>query len=84
MLQDVDILVFDIQDVGARFYTYISTMGNIMEAGAENGIPVIILDRPNPWEDGWRALFWIYNGNPLWECTPFRFVMDSQWVSWLK
>jgi len=47
-LNDVDILVFDIQDVGARFYTYISTMTYVMEACAENGIPVIILDRPNP------------------------------------
>ena len=48
MLGNVEVLIFDIQDVGARFYTYISTMGYIMEAGAENGIPVIILDRPNP------------------------------------
>lgn len=48
MLENVEVLIFDIQDVGARFYTYISTMGYIMEAGAENGIPVIILDRPNP------------------------------------
>jgi uncharacterized protein YbbC (DUF1343 family) len=55
MLKDVDVLVFDIQDIGARFYTYISTMGYIMEAGAENGIPVVILDRPNPlggWVEG--------------------------------
>ena len=48
LLKDVDVLVFDIQDVGARFYTYISTMGYIMEAGAENNIPVYIFDRPNP------------------------------------
>lgn len=48
MLNGVDALIFDIQDVGARFYTYISTMGYIMEAGAEHGIPVYILDRPNP------------------------------------
>lgn len=48
MLEDVDILIFDIQDVGARFYTYISTMHLVMEAAAENGKPVIILDRPNP------------------------------------
>jgi uncharacterized protein YbbC (DUF1343 family) len=47
-LNDLDILVFDIQDVGARFYTYISTMGLIMESAAERGIPVIICDRPNP------------------------------------
>ena len=47
-LKDIDILVFDLQDVGCRFYTYISTMTYVMEAAAENGIPVIVLDRPNP------------------------------------
>ena len=47
-LKDIDILVFDLQDVGVRFYTYISTMTYVMEAAAENNIPVIILDRPNP------------------------------------
>jgi len=48
MLKDVDILIFDIQDVGARFYTYISTLFYIIQAGFENNIPVIVLDRPNP------------------------------------
>ncbi|MFZ6051798.1 exo-beta-N-acetylmuramidase NamZ family protein [Halocola ammonii] len=48
MLGDVDVLIFDIQDVGARFYTYISTMHYVMEAAAENGKRVIVLDRPNP------------------------------------
>ena len=47
-LRDIDILVFDIQDVGARFYTYISTLFYIMEAAAENNKEVIVLDRPNP------------------------------------
>jgi len=47
-LADLDIVVFDIQDVGARFYTYISSLHYVMEACAENNIPVIILDRPNP------------------------------------
>lgn len=47
-LQGVDIVVFDIQDVGVRFYTYISTLHYVMEACAENNIPVLILDRPNP------------------------------------
>lgn len=47
-LQDVDAVVFDIQDVGARFYTYISTMHYVMEACAENGKEFIVLDRPNP------------------------------------
>ena len=47
-LRDIDILIFDIQDVGARFYTYINTMGYAMEAAAEQGKQMIILDRPNP------------------------------------
>ena len=47
-LKDIDLVVFDIQDVGARFYTYISSLHYVMEACAEAGIPVIILDRPNP------------------------------------
>lgn len=47
-LKDIEVVIFDIQDVGARFYTYISTMHYVMEACAENDIPVIVLDRPNP------------------------------------
>jgi uncharacterized protein YbbC (DUF1343 family) len=47
-LEGIDILVFDIQDVGARFYTYISSLHYIMEACAENNIPLLVLDRPNP------------------------------------
>lgn len=47
-LRGMDLVVFDIQDVGARFYTYISTMSNVMEACAEQGIPFMVLDRPNP------------------------------------
>ena len=47
-LQGIDWLLFDIQDVGARFYTYISTLHYVMEASAEHGIPLLILDRPNP------------------------------------
>jgi len=47
-LQNVDVVLFDLQDVGVRFYTYISTMTLVMEACAENKVPLIILDRPNP------------------------------------
>ena len=47
-LNGLDVIVFDIQDVGARFYTYISTMHYVMEACAENGVEFIVLDRPNP------------------------------------
>ena len=47
-LKGIELLLFDIQDVGARFYTYISTLHYVMEAAAENNIKVIVLDRPNP------------------------------------
>ena len=48
MLHEIDLLVFDIQDIGARFYTYVSTMSLAMEAAAENGKRFVVLDRPNP------------------------------------
>ena len=48
MLEGLDVLVFDIQDVGARFYTFISTMGLAMQSAARAGLPFIVLDRPNP------------------------------------
>ncbi|HEX7358032.1 MAG TPA: DUF1343 domain-containing protein [Ignavibacteriaceae bacterium] len=47
-LKDIDLLIFDIQDVGARFYTYISTLYYVLEAAGENRISIIVLDRPNP------------------------------------
>ncbi len=53
MLADVDVLVFDIQDIGARFYTYESTLSLAMEAAAEHHIPFIVLDRPNPIRGSW-------------------------------
>ncbi len=48
MLQGIDVLVYDIQDIGSRSYTFISTLGLVMLAAAENNIPVVVLDRPNP------------------------------------
>lgn len=48
MLPGIDVLVFDLQDVGTRVYTYVATMAYAMQAAAENGIPFIVLDRPNP------------------------------------
>lgn len=47
-MKDLDVMIFDIQDVGVRFYTYISTLHYVMEACAENQVPLIVLDRPNP------------------------------------
>ena len=48
MLKNIDVLVYDIQDIGCRSYTFISTLGLLMEAAAENNIEVVVLDRPNP------------------------------------
>ena len=56
-LRGLDALVFDMQDVGARFYTYVSTMGYAMQAAARAGIPFVVLDRPNPIGD--RAEGWV-------------------------
>jgi len=53
MLKGVDVLLFDLQDVGARFYTFISTLSYAMEAAAEDNIPFIVLDRPNPIRGTW-------------------------------
>ncbi len=47
-LEDIDVVIFDVQDVGVRFYTYLSTLHYVMEATAERHIPIIVLDRPNP------------------------------------
>ena len=56
-LRGLDALVFDMQDVGARFYTYVSTMGYAMQAAAQAGVPFVVLDRPNPIGD--RAEGWV-------------------------
>jgi len=61
-LKEVDIVIFDIQDAGARFYTYISTMHYMMEACAENNVKMLILDRPNPNDH--------YIGGPVLKTTP--------------
>jgi uncharacterized protein YbbC (DUF1343 family)/CubicO group peptidase (beta-lactamase class C family) len=47
-LNGIDVLVYDVQDIGTRYYTYISTLGLVMEAAKAKGIPVVVLDRPNP------------------------------------
>ena len=48
MLKGIDLIIYDIQDIGTRFYTYISTLGMVIEAASENGIDVMVFDRPNP------------------------------------
>jgi uncharacterized protein YbbC (DUF1343 family) len=67
MLAPIDVLVFDLQDIGCRSYTYISTMAVAMEAAAENGKAFVVLDRPNPM-GGWRV-----EGPPL----------ESKWKSFV-
>lgn len=67
MLAPIDVLVFDLQDIGCRSYTYISTMAVAMEAAAENGKAFVVLDRPNPM-GGWRV-----EGSPL----------ESRWKSFV-
>ena len=47
-LSDLDVIVFDLQDVGVRFYTYESTLGYFLEAAAKAGKEIVVLDRPNP------------------------------------
>ncbi|MCZ7542026.1 MAG: DUF1343 domain-containing protein [Anaerolineae bacterium] len=48
MLRDVDVLIYDMQDGGVRFYTYIATLSHVMQAAARAGLPVLVLDRPAP------------------------------------
>ncbi|HTG80385.1 MAG TPA: DUF1343 domain-containing protein [Geobacteraceae bacterium] len=62
MLRGLDLLVFDIQGVGARFYTYISTMGLAMQAAAEAHIPFLVLDRPNPIDGDYFSGFVLEKG----------------------
>ncbi|MBN1476091.1 DUF1343 domain-containing protein [Candidatus Sumerlaeota bacterium] len=66
-LEGIDLIIYDIQDVGARFYTYISTLGLVMEAAAEAGIPVMVLDRPN-------VIGGLHPEGPLCEPEHFSFV----------
>ena len=53
MLEGLDALVIDLQDIGARFYTYTTTMAYVMEEAAKRQLPVVVLDRPNP-INGWQ------------------------------
>ncbi len=94
MLKNVDVLVYDIQDVGVRFYTYISTMGLAMEAAAEKGIPFVVLDRPNPlggmkvdgpvMEDSLKSFLGMYPIPIVYALTCgelARMINDERWLS---
>jgi len=73
MLEGIDVLVYDIQDIGSRSYTYISTLGLAMEAAAENNIPFIVLDRPNP-------LGGVRMEGPLVQKDFISFVSTPYWI----
>jgi uncharacterized protein YbbC (DUF1343 family) len=92
-LKDVDVLVFDIQDVGSRFYTFISTMHYVMEAAAENSKQVIILDRPNPCDyidgpvirhDKFRSFVGMHSIPLLHGCTVGELAQMINGEGWLK
>ena len=91
-LNEIELMVFDIQDVGVRFYTYLSTLHLVMEACAENNIPLLILDRPNPnahyidgpvLEDEFKSFLGKHNipivyGMTLGECA--QMINNEEWL----
>ncbi len=92
-LKDIDIMVFDIQDVGVRFYTYISTLHYVMEACAENGIPLIVLDRPNPnahyvdgpiMQDNWKSFVGMHPVPIVYGMTIGEYAMMINGEKWLQ
>ncbi|MEM7037902.1 MAG: DUF1343 domain-containing protein, partial [Bacteroidota bacterium] len=93
VLKDVDIVLFDIQDVGARFYTYISTMSYVMEACAENRKAFVVLDRPNPngWymdgpvmEDAYKSFIGMHNVPIVHGMTVGEYARMVNGEGWLK
>ncbi|MBU8881643.1 DUF1343 domain-containing protein [Kaistella sp. DKR-2] len=92
-LKGVDIVLFDIQDVGVRFYTYISTLTYVMEAGAENGVEVMLLDRPNPHDgytdgpvlkDQWKSFIGMHNIPVVYGLTMGEYGKMVNGEEWLK
>ncbi len=92
-LKNVDLLVFDIQDIGVRFYTYISTLHYVMEAAAENNIPVILLDRPNPnghyvdgpvLEEGFQSFIGMHKVPVVYGMTIGEYAQMINGEKWLK
>ncbi len=94
MLENVDVLVYDIQDIGVRSYTYISTMGLAMEAAAEQGIEFVVLDRPNPLggnkvegnivEDGYFSFVSQFPIPYIYGLTPGEVALMINNEGWLK
>ncbi|MEX2364458.1 MAG: DUF1343 domain-containing protein [Balneolaceae bacterium] len=94
MLENIDVLVYDIQDIGVRSYTYISTMGLAMEAAAEHDIEFIVLDRPNPLggvkiegnvvEDGYISFVSQFKIPYIYGLTPGEVALMLNEEGWLK
>lgn len=92
-LKDIDIVIFDIQDVGVRFYTYISTLHYVMEACAENNKQVIVLDRPNPngyyidgpvLEDAYKSFLGMHTVPLVYGMTIGEYAQMINGEGWLK
>ncbi len=92
-LKDVDVVIFDIQDVGVRFYTYLSTLHYVMEACAENGKQLIVLDRPNPngyyvdgpvMEDAYRSFLGLHPVPLVYGMTIGEYAQMINGEGWLK
>lgn len=92
-LLNIDIMLFDLQDVGARFYTYLSTLHLIIEACAENNLPLIVLDRPNPnghyvdgpvMEDAYKGYLGMHNIPIVHGLTLGEFAQMILGENWLK
>lgn len=92
-LKDVDVLIFDIQDVGVRFYTYLSTLHYVMEACAENNKLLIVLDRPNPngyyidgpiMEDTYKSFLGLHSVPIVYGMTIGEYAQMINGESWLK
>jgi uncharacterized protein YbbC (DUF1343 family) len=92
-LQKVDLVIYDIQDVGVRFYTYVSTLHYVMEACAENKIPLLILDRPDPngfyvdgpvMEDAYKSFVGMDPVPVVYGMTPAEYAAMLNGEGWLK
>lgn len=92
-LKDLDVLIYDIQDVGVRFYTYISTMTYVMEACAENGKELLVMDRPNPngfymdgpvMRDEYKSFLGMHNVPLVYGMTCGEFAKMINGEGWLK
>lgn len=92
-LKGIDVILFDIQDVGVRFYTYISTLTYVMEAAAENNVEVIVLDRPNPHDgytdgpvlkDKWKSFVGMHNVPVVYGLTIGEYGNMVNGEKWLK